>query len=73
MITTLALAGWIVALIYTIRAGGPAGILRALRDPNTPRAYKVALAICALPIPGPIDELVAAYVLRRLAKRGQAS
>ena len=33
--TTLTLTCWIVAVIYTVRAGGPAAIVRALRDKQT--------------------------------------
>lgn len=67
MTTTLAIAGWLVAIRYMIAAGGPFAIFRALRDPDTPRGYKVVLALCALPIPGPVDDIVAALVLQRLA------
>jgi hypothetical protein len=67
--TTLLLAGWLVALFYGVRAGGPRAIVRALRDPRVPRRYKVALALCALPIPGPVDEIVAVALLARIARR----
>jgi hypothetical protein len=67
--TTLTLTCWIVALIYTTRAGGPVAIVRALRDKDVPRRYKIVLAVCALPIPGPIDEVVAAAVLARIARQ----
>ena len=68
-VTTLTLTCWIVAVIYTVRAGGPAAIVRALRDKDVPRRYKIVLAVGALPIPGPIDEVVAAAVLARIARR----
>jgi hypothetical protein len=68
MLATITLSGWIVAAYYGMRAGGPAAILRALRSPDVPRRYKVALAFCALPIPGPADELIAAALLARLAR-----
>lgn len=67
MVTTLALAGWIACLLYAIRNGGPIAILRALRNPAVPRRYKIILALCALPIPGPVDEIVAGVVLARIA------
>ena len=70
MMSTCALAGWVVAAYYGARAGGPVGSLRALRHPATPRRYRVALALCALPIPGPVDELMAAAILARLARYG---
>jgi hypothetical protein len=66
--TTLTLTGWIVALIYSIRAGGPVAIIRAIRHEGVPRRYKIILAMCALPIPGPVDELVAAAVLAKIAQ-----
>lgn len=66
---TIMLAGWIVAAYYSVRAGGPVAIVRALKSPRVPRRYKLVLAICALPIPGPIDELIAAAVLTRIASR----
>jgi hypothetical protein len=66
---TVPITCWLVAAYYAARAGGPAGIVRALRDPQTPRWAKVALGLCALPIPGPVDELVAAAILARLARR----
>jgi hypothetical protein len=69
--STVLLAGWLTAAYYTLRAGGPIGIIRALRSPDTPRRYKVALAVCALPIPGPIDELVAALILSKIAERNE--
>jgi hypothetical protein len=68
MTPTLTLTGWIVAVIYSIRAGGPAAIIRAIRHDKVPRRYKIILAACALPIPGPVDELVAAAVLARIAQ-----
>jgi len=49
MMSTCALAGWVVAAYYGARAGGPVGILRALRHPATPRRYRVALAIVRAP------------------------
>jgi len=67
MLTTLTLTAWIVAAYYAARAGGPLGIARALRDPNVPRRYKAALILCALPVPGPLDELLAAALLARIA------
>jgi len=69
--TTLTLAGWIVALIYSIKAGGPVAIIRAIRHDKVPRRYKIVLALCALPIPGPVDELVAAAVLAKIAQTTQ--
>lgn len=69
--TTIILAGWMVAAYYSARAGGPGAVLRALRNPETPRRYKLLLALCALPIPGPVDELVAAAVLAKLARLEQ--
>jgi hypothetical protein len=66
--TTILLAGWILAAYYGLRAGGPLAIVRALRSPDVPRRYKLALALCALPVPGPFDELVAAALLARLAR-----
>jgi hypothetical protein len=71
MLTTLTLAGWIVATFYMLRSGGPVAILRALRSPHVPRRYKFALALCALPVPDPFDELVAAALLAKLAQRGR--
>lgn len=71
MIATLALTCWIVALIYIIRAGGPIAIFRALGDKEVPKRYKIVLALCALPIPGPLDEIVAAGVLSRIAERNR--
>ena len=65
--TTLILAGWIVATYYSFKSGGPLGIVRALRSPHVPLHYKVALAACLLPIPGSLDELVAALLLARIA------
>ena len=70
--TTILLTGWIVAGVYSIRAGGPIGIVRALRSEHVPRRYKVVLACCAAPIPGPFDELIAAAVLARIAARRRA-
>jgi hypothetical protein len=67
--STLLLTGWLTATYYALRAGGPAGILRALRCPHVPRRYKVVLALCALPIPGPVDEIVAAVVLAKIARK----
>lgn len=67
---TLMLTAWIVAGYYSLRAGGPLGTLRALRSPHVPRRYKIVLAVCALPIPGPVDELVAAAVLAKIARTG---
>ena len=68
---TLTLAAWLVAAYYSARAGGPLAIVRAIRHPATPTHYRVALAVCALPIPGPLDELAAAAILARLAQRQQ--
>lgn len=68
MLATLTLTGWIVAGYYTVQAGGPLRILAAVRSPHVPRRYKVALALCALPIPGPVDELIAAALLARIAR-----
>jgi hypothetical protein len=68
MTATLLLTGWLVAAYYGAQAGGPRGIVRALRSPHTPRHWKIVLAVCALPIPGPFDELVAAAVLAKLAR-----
>ena len=68
MTTTLAIAGWLVAIRYSIKAGGLRGVIRALRSPDVPRRYKIALALCALPIPGPFDELAAALLLRRIER-----
>jgi hypothetical protein len=71
MLTTITLAGWIVAAYYTVRTGGPVAIVRALRSEHVPRRYKIILALCALPIIGPFDELLAAAVLARIAARTQ--
>ena len=70
---TLILTGWLVAGYYSFRAGGPIGILRALQSPHVPRRYKILLAVCALPVPGPLDEVVAAVVLARLSQRKEPS
>ena len=51
--TTVVLASWIVAAWYGLRAGGPRAVLRAVRDPATSPPYRVALAVCAVPIPLP--------------------
>ncbi len=66
---TVILTAWIIAGYYSMRAGGPLATLRALRSPHVPRRYKLILAVCALPIPGPVDEIVAAAVLARLSQR----
>lgn len=66
---TLSIAATLTASWYALRAGGPVAILRALRDPTVPRRYKIALALCALPVPGPLDELAAAWLLGRIAAR----
>lgn len=70
---TLILAGWLVAVFYMVRAGGPVALVRALRSPDVPAGYKIVLGLCALPWPGPADELVAAAVLAKLARDGRAS
>ena len=69
--TTITLASWFTASYYVMRAGGPMAIGRALRNPNVPRRWKLVLALCALPIPGPADEIVAAAVLSKLAREGK--
>lgn len=69
---TITIASGFVATYYGVKAGGPAAIVRELRSADTPRRYKVALALCALPIPGPVDEIVGVWVLNRLAARRAA-
>lgn len=69
MSATVVIAAWLVGAYYAVCSGGPAGIVRALRDPDVGGGWKVALALCALPIPGPVDELAAAAILRHLARR----
>jgi hypothetical protein len=66
---TVVIATWLVIGWYSLRAGGPGGVWRALRDPGVSVWWKVALLVCLLPIPGQLDNIIAAAILRRLSRR----
>jgi hypothetical protein len=66
---TVALSLALACVLVTWRA-----YLRAIRRHwrHMRRWERIALALCALPLPGPTDELIAAAIMARVVRRARA-
>ena len=70
IVSTILIAAPIAALLHTLRRG-PGDIRRAWKHAS--RLERAALMLAFVPIPGPIDDIVAAIILARVLRRAHNS
>jgi len=59
------IVGW-ACVAWTIRRVGIRNLIGAIRNPRVPLYLKVGIVACLVIELGPLDDLILAYVLRRV-------